>query len=234
MGDSHKTSLITSLRELGGITITENPDSLLLVYEESQQKKVRDLIIEHLGLIKGVGLRPSKDEVLQTLFLEISERLFNIDEDELLSRITKRVNKEINVIEEEMERKRIEKIYPLPTDVQPYNDNQQKLLDSLRETNVSLYDMLSRQFRLGNVTFRYYHLGADFNPTIEEFNMWLDGLPPNIADGHREMGFEKAKNSLPFRRFYMEIHDVGLDEYLKKYLSDEDFEYHIKSSLPSI
>jgi hypothetical protein len=38
----------------------------------------------------------------------------------------------------------------------------------------------------------------------------------------------KSITSLPFRRFYMELHDIGLDEYLKKYLSNEDFDYHLQ------
>jgi hypothetical protein len=226
MRDSQRDLLITSLKELGGVTITEHDDSLLLVFDGAKQKSVSKLIIEHLGLIKGVGLRANKDDILNSYFLKIPERLFYIDEDELLLRITQRVNAAIQENQDEIERKEIEDFHPLPLSSKPYNDKQQEFLDTIKISNPDLFEMMSRQFRIGNVTFRYYKLGTAFNPTVEEFNDWLEGLPPNIADAHREMGFEKSITSLPFRRFYMELHDIGLDEYLKKYLSDEDFDYH--------
>lgn len=226
MEDSQRNLLITSLTKLGGVTITENDDSLFLTFKEDKQKLVSKLIIEHLGLIKGVGLRANKDDILDSYFLEIPERLFYIDENELLSRITQRVNAAIQGNQDEIERKEIEDFHPLPLSSKPYNDKQQEFLDTIKISNPDLFEMMSRQFRIGNVTFRYYKLGTAFNPTVEEFNDWLEGLPPNIADAHREMGFEKSISSLPFRRFYNELHDIGLDEYLKNYLSDEDFDYH--------
>lgn len=221
--------LITHLMELGGVTIIENDDALVLTFNESNQKSVSKLIIEHLGLIKGVGLRPNKDEILGSYFLEIPEKLFFIDEDELLSRITKRVNAAINENQDEIKRKEIEDFHPLPLSAKPYNDPQQEFLDTIKISNPALFETMSRQFRISNVTFRYYKLGIAFNPTIDEFEDWLEGLPPNIAESHREMGFEKSITSLPFRRFYLELYDIGLDEYLKQYLSDEDFEYHLQS-----
>ena len=107
MENSQKNLLITSLTALGGVTITENDGALLLTFNEAKQKSVSKLIFEHLGLIKGVGLRPNKDEILGSYFLEIPERLFFIDEDELLSRITKRVNTIINENQDEIKRKEI-------------------------------------------------------------------------------------------------------------------------------
>lgn len=212
-----------------GIEITESVDSVRLVYDKSLKKTVSNLLIELLGLIKGLGLMPVIDELLNLCVIEISEKHIEADENEFLNRLTKRINEEINIDEELIERRRIEEFHPLPLSSKPYNDKQQEFLDTIKLSNPDLFEMMSRQFRISNVTFRYYKLGTAFNPTVDEFKDWLEGLPPNIAEGHREMGFEKSINSLPFRRFYNELHDVGLDEYIQKHISSEDFEYYIQS-----
>lgn len=143
MEDSQRNLLITSLTELGGVTVTENDDSLLLTFNEAKQKLVSKLIIEHLGLIKGVGLRPTKDEILGSYFLEIPERLFYIDENELLSRITQRVNAAIQENQDEIERKEIEDFHPLPLSSKPYNDKQQEFLDTIKTSKPDLFEMMS-------------------------------------------------------------------------------------------
>ena len=41
-------------------------------------------------------------------------------------------------------------------------------------------------------------------------------------------GLDKAKNSFPFRRYVLERHDIGMDEFLRMNLSAEDYAYHVE------
>lgn len=59
------------------------------------------------------------------------------------------------------------------------------------------------------------------------FNEYLDGLPHDgLRDAERTRGLDEAKRSFPFRRYVLERHDVGMDEFLRQHLSAEDYEFH--------
>ena len=134
---------------------------------------------------------------------------------------TEAVNESINSPEAQRERRLA--FHPLPSSSEPYNENQKAFLEKLEEPDRSLHAQL---FRIGNVTMRYMNNDAiEFNPTEEDFENWLSGLPEKIQPVFKADGLEKSKGMLPFRRFYMEYNDIGLDEYLKKYLSKEDYEF---------
>jgi hypothetical protein len=55
------------------------------------------------------------------------------------------------------------------------------------------------------------------------FDEWLCGLQENIKDIMRSKGFEGCKTILPFTRYVNERNDVGMDEWMKENLSDEDY-----------
>ena len=56
------------------------------------------------------------------------------------------------------------------------------------------------------------------------FEEYLEGLPHDgLRRAEKAAGLEKAKTSFPFRRYVLERHDMGMDEFLRQHLSEEDY-----------
>lgn len=96
-------------------------------------------------------------------------------------------------------------------------ENQERLLAVLDEKGKIEQALF---FNFGNACYRYHSI----EPTQEEYEQWLEGLPENIKSHFIEIGFEGSKNSLPLRRFANEIRDNGMEEYIKNLLKPEDYE----------
>lgn len=90
-------------------------------------------------------------------------------------------------------------------------------------------EMHSHLFRVGNVSKRYHLRASAFGPTEVDFNEWLEGLPDNIAFDMKKNGFEKCKGILSFTRYVNEKNDIGLDEWMKKHLTKQDYEKRLKA-----
>lgn len=59
------------------------------------------------------------------------------------------------------------------------------------------------------------------------FEEYLEGLPhEGLRRAEKAGGLEKAKRSFPFRRYVLERHDIGMDEFLRMNLSAEDYAFH--------
>ncbi len=64
------------------------------------------------------------------------------------------------------------------------------------------------------------------------FEEYLEGLPRDgLRRAEKAGGLDKAKRSFPFRRYVLERHDIGMDEYLRIHLSAEDYAFH-RSNAP--
>ncbi|GAB4019135.1 hypothetical protein [Spirosoma koreense] len=64
------------------------------------------------------------------------------------------------------------------------------------------------------------------------FEEYLEGLPHDgLRRAEKAGGLDKAKRSFPFRRYVLERHDIGMDEYLRLHLSAEDYAFH-RSNAP--
>lgn len=62
---------------------------------------------------------------------------------------------------------------------------------------------------------------------------YLDGLPHDgLRRAEKEAGLDKGKSSFPFRRYVLERHDIGMDEFLRLNLSAEDYAFHIECGKP--
>ncbi|GAB4053554.1 hypothetical protein [Spirosoma litoris] len=62
---------------------------------------------------------------------------------------------------------------------------------------------------------------------------YLEGLPHDgLRKAEKEAGLDNAKNSFPFRRYVLERHDMGMDEFLRKNLSAEDYLFHQECGKP--
>ncbi|MES2520535.1 MAG: hypothetical protein V4585_20635 [Bacteroidota bacterium] len=65
---------------------------------------------------------------------------------------------------------------------------------------------MERTLRIGIVASQYHKGdGIKFEPTFQDWEDWLRGLPERAANIFRKDGFEKGILAFPFRRFYMEL-----------------------------
>ena len=65
------------------------------------------------------------------------------------------------------------------------------------------------------------------------FEEYLEGLPHDgLRRAEKAGGLDKAKNSYPFRRYVLERHDIGMDDYLRTHLSAEDYAFHLEAGKP--
>lgn len=223
--DKSKAAFLVELDKIPNIQIQELPeeDSFMVFYPQEHHRTFRKLLDKFLSLFQVIAIKPEKDEIMGMAFSLIPNHFFEveIDEEAFMSEFTEAVNESINSPEAQRER-RLD-FHPLPSSSEPYNENQKAFLEKLEEPDRSSHAQL---FRIGNVTMRYMNNDAiEFNPTEEDFENWLSGLPEKIQPIFRADGLENCKGMLPFRRFYMEYNDIGLDEYLRKYLSKEDYEF---------
>lgn len=80
-------------------------------------------------------------------------------------------------------------------------------------------------------------LERQINPAVETrsarellnvyFEEFLAGLPhEGLRQTMKREGIDKAKRSIPFLRYLLERHDMGMDEYLRLNLSEADYAYH--------
>ncbi len=101
-----------------------------------------------------------------------------------------------------------------------FTESQLKYLSQFEgETRIEM----ERTLRIGIVASQYHKGdGIKFEPTQQDWEDWLAGLPEREAILFRKEGFEKGILAFPFRRFYMELNDLGLEEYMKEHLSTED------------
>ena len=86
----------------------------------------------------------------------------------------------------------------------------------------------ARLFRLGNAAFIYHSLATSGNNETLKifFTEWLEGLPANIKADMKRLGFDKCKNMLPFTRYVNERQDIGMDEWMKEHLTEDDYKYY--------
>lgn len=107
-------------------------------------------------------------------------------------------------------------------------ENQKKFLAELPEEQREEH---ARLFRFGNATYIYHKQAKELEPTKTDFDMWLTGLPKNIRNDMEIKGFELCKGVLSFTRYVMEKNDIGMDEWLKNNLNEDDYNEYCKSTL---
>lgn len=110
--------------------------------------------------------------------------------------------------------------------------SQEEFLKNCPEEERELHAQI---FRTGNAMY-VYHMEAmkvKEKDLIFYYQEWLQGLPPNISEDMKKLGFEYCKTVLPFTRYVNERLDNGLNDWLREHLSKEDFEFlssHDKTS----
>lgn len=81
----------------------------------------------------------------------------------------------------------------------------------------------ARMFRFGNTAYSYHLRANEFEPTELDFNEWLEGLPKNIRRVMEMQGFESCKTIVSFSRYVNEKNDMGMEAWMKEYLSQADY-----------
>ena len=104
---------------------------------------------------------------------------------------------------------------------------QEEFLEHCPEEERELHSTL---FRIGNATYRYHLLSDGINDETRKlyFKEWLEGLPDPIRVDMQKRGFEECKTMLPFTRYVTEREDVGMDEWMKAHLSEEDYKFYTR------
>ena len=86
----------------------------------------------------------------------------------------------------------------------------------------------ARLFRFGNASYIYHKESAVLHPTEADFEEWLIALPEDLQSYMKSKGFELCKGILSFTRYVMEKNDIGMDEWMKKHLSEDDYNEYCK------
>ncbi len=100
------------------------------------------------------------------------------------------------------------------------NRNQEQFIASCPPDQRRFHELM---FTHGNITFRYHSDAEIYDPTQEDYEEWLEGLPEKVRNGMKKLGFEGCKKVLPFTRYVMEKNDIGLEEYIKMHMDSEDY-----------
>ncbi|RDV10739.1 hypothetical protein DXT99_25875 [Pontibacter diazotrophicus] len=79
-------------------------------------------------------------------------------------------------------------------------------------------------FSYGNAVYRYHQEAAAHEPTHQDFEEWLEGLPQNVSRDMAAKGFEWCRTVLSFTRYVQEKNDVGQEEYVRGLMGEEEFE----------
>jgi len=95
--------------------------------------------------------------------------------------------------------------------------------DMIANTPVDEKEFNELLFSYGNASYRYHSRAMDFKPTLKDYSEWLEGLPPAIRKEMKNRGFDGCMGVLSFTRYVNEKNDIGMDEYVKELMGDEDF-----------
>lgn len=81
---------------------------------------------------------------------------------------------------------------------------------------------MSFTIRTTNVTLHNYReLEAD--PSEDDFNEWIKILPEEMANKFRNEGYRASNGVISLRRHTVERNDIGLSEYMRRWLPSEDY-----------
>lgn len=99
------------------------------------------------------------------------------------------------------------------------NINQENFVQSVSENEREFHELL---FSYGNAVYIYHSL--DIEPTLQDYEEWLEGLDEVIRIDMEKKGFEKCKTILSFTRYVRERKDIGMEEFVKEKMGIEEYE----------
>ncbi|ALU28482.1 hypothetical protein NWE55_16800 (plasmid) [Myroides albus] len=96
--------------------------------------------------------------------------------------------------------------------------NQQRFIDSVSEQDKEYHSLL---FSYGNSVYIYYQI--EIEPTLIDYEEWLEGLSHEIKTEMQTKGFEECKTILSFTRYVLEKSDIGMEEFVKQKMGIEKY-----------
>lgn len=99
------------------------------------------------------------------------------------------------------------------------HQNQLAFLETLAEPERSEHAQL---FRFGNAAMHYYNK-EKATATEEDYLDWLEGLKEPMLSDMKIRGFEGCKTMIPLLRHALERRDIGINQFVKGLLNQEDF-----------
>lgn len=100
--------------------------------------------------------------------------------------------------------------------------NQENFIQSIVENEREFNELL---FSYGNAVYIYHSL--DIEPTMQDFEEYLEGLNEIIRLDMENKGFEKCKMILSFTRYVRERKDIGMEEFVKEKMGVEQYEKYL-------
>lgn len=76
----------------------------------------------------------------------------------------------------------------------------------------------------GNITYHYHRQANEFNPSVTDWEEWIEGLDEPMRSHFKKEGFEKGKRVLSFTRYVNEKNDIGLDEFVRQHMDPSDYQ----------
>ena len=83
-------------------------------------------------------------------------------------------------------------------------------------------------FTYGNIVYRYHQGSTELHLTEEDFQEWLEGLPDDVKPKMKKLGFHRCKSMLSFKRYVMEKNDIGLSEYVRRLMDEDDYQAYLR------
>ncbi|MFV0233922.1 hypothetical protein OBK30_12785 [Empedobacter falsenii] len=99
------------------------------------------------------------------------------------------------------------------------NIHQEKFIQNLVGQEREFHELL---FSYGNAVYIYHSL--EIEPTLVDYEEWLEGLSHPIKEEMKNRGFENCKTILSFTRYVREKRDIGMEEFVKDKMGDEEYE----------
>ncbi|MFD3002617.1 hypothetical protein ACFS7Z_19760 [Pontibacter toksunensis] len=100
------------------------------------------------------------------------------------------------------------------------NQTQEAMLAQFPEAERRFHELM---FSYGNAVYRYHQAAAEHEPTHQEYEEWLEGLPENVSRDMAAKGFERCSTVLSFTRYVNEKNDVGQEEYVRGLMGSEQY-----------
>ncbi|RDV11905.1 hypothetical protein DXT99_23665 [Pontibacter diazotrophicus] len=101
------------------------------------------------------------------------------------------------------------------------NRTQEATITKLPEDQRRSQELL---YSYANAVYRYHQAAAEHEPTHQDYEEWLEGLPENISRDMAAKGFEWCRTVLSFTRYVQEKNDVGQEKYVRGLMGDEEYE----------
>ena len=86
--------------------------------------------------------------------------------------------------------------------------------------------MDERLIRIGHIFTAYYKQLNPQDLTEDNFRLWIEGLHDPMKTVFTKKGLQDCRGVVAFQRFILELQDNGLEEYLKKELTEEDYIFY--------